>query len=243
MGIGAALLAVLLAASIPPAEAWAQSMPGAGRSSRPAAPSGAESTQRLKTIGLSLLVPGLGHIDAGHRQRAIPYLVLEAGFWTAFGVSRVQGSLRRDSYVEMAGIYAGVDRAEGRDDDFYQRIGSWSSSTSYDQLVRREARTLYPDDLAARAAYVEANRTPDDSAWEWESRAAWLRYRDKRQSSQDAYRRASSMLGLAAANRLVAMLDATLLLNRKGESRALHLQMAPGRDPGVTQLQLSWQLP
>ncbi len=224
-------------------DAFGQSMPGTGRTSRPPSATPSDHPKRLKTIGLSLLLPGLGHVEAGHKGRAVPYLIAEAGFWTAFAVFRTQGSLRRDSYIQMAEIYAGVDRAADRDDDYYQLIGSWSSSDAYDQLLSREARALYPDDLEARAAYVAAHRTADDSAWRWESRTAWLGYRDKRQESKNAYRRAGNMLGLAAVNRLAAMLDATLLLNRKGEQGAFQLQVVPGCDPDVTQLQLSWRLP
>ncbi len=209
---------------------------------------GAEEADRdrrenIKQIGLSLLLPGAAHVRMGEGKRGAAFLLTEVATWSAWTVFRTQGSLRRDSYVEMAELGAGVARAEGRDEAYYRLLGNWSSSDAYDQLVRREARDLYPTDLAARAAYVEANRTPADRAWRWESQAAWDRYRSKRNDSSQAYRRARLMLGLAAANRVVAMVDASLLAGRRGRDTGLSLQAAPGPEPGAASVSLSLRLP
>lgn len=199
--------------------------------------------ENARRIGLSLLLPGAAQLRMGEGRRAAAFLVTEAATWMAWAVFRTQGAQRRDSYIEMAELKAGVMRAGGRDDAYYRLLGNWSSSSSYDQLVRRDARDLYPHDLQGRAAYFEANRTPADRAWRWETLAAWDRYSAKRNDSRQAYRSARMMLGLAAANRVVAMVDASLLASRHGRDTGLRLQAFPGSDLGSASVGLSLQLP
>jgi hypothetical protein len=231
--VAVVLLAAMCAAGA--GSARAQS-PGAQRSER-------DRGENAKRIGLSLLLPGAAHLRMGEGRRAAAFLVTEVATWTAWAVFRTQGAQRRDSYVEMAELNAGVPQAGGRDDAYYRLLGDWSSSDAYDQLVRRDARDLYPNDLPGRAAYFEANRTPADRAWRWESQTEWDAYRTKRNDSRHAYRSARMMLGLAAANRAVAMIDASLLAGRHGRDTGLRLQAAPGPGPGSAVVSLSLRLP
>jgi hypothetical protein len=227
------LVAVASVAGVGPARA---PPPGAERSER-------DRRENAKRIGLSLLLPGAAQLRMGEGRRAAAFLVTEAATWTAWAVFRTQGSQRRHSYIEMAELQAGVSHAGGRDDAYYQLLGNWSSSNAYDQVVvRREARDRYQNDLPGRAAYFEANRTPADRAWRWESQAEWDRYRAKRNDSRQAYRSARMMLGLAAANRLVAMVDASLLAGRHQRDTGLRLRVAPGAEPGSALLSLSLRL-
>lgn len=231
----AALLLLALTCVVGVSPARAQS-PGAERSER-------DRGENAKRIGLSLLLPGAAQLRMGEGRRAAAFLVTEAATWTAWVVFRTQGSQRRHSYVEMAELQAGVAHAGGRDDTYYRLLGNWSSSDAYDQLVRRDARDAFPNDLAGRAAYFAANRTPADRAWRWESQTEWDRYRTKVSDSQHAYRSARMMLGLAAANRVVAMVDASLLAGNQQRDTGLRLQMAPGAEPGSACLSLSLRMP
>lgn len=204
-----------------------------------------EAHQRnLRAMGLSLLLPGLAQYADGQHGRAAAFFAAEAGIWTSFAAFRVQGGLRKDSYVEMAHLYAGVERPAGRADEYYRLLGNWPSSELYDEYVTaRDARSLYPDDLAARAAYIASHGIPADQAWSWQTSAAWGRYRKKRSDSEAAYSHARNMLALAAANRVVALLDATLISGPKGHPRTLHLEMAPGLSAGSTALRLRCAFP
>jgi hypothetical protein len=241
------LLVGVLAGALP---CHAAALPGGGRpGDRAAAPApdraAVPSAHRVDpgVIGLSLLVPGAAHLRMGESGRAAAFFASEAAIWVAWGVFRVQGTQRHDSYVEMAELWAGVAQASGRSDSYYRLLGNWSSSGAYDQLIRREARDLYPDDLEARAAYVEAHRTPADRAWRWQTQAAWDRYRAKRNDSRQAFRSARMMLGLAVANRVVAMVDASLLARRGAHDTGLRLEAGPGPRPGSATVGLSLRLP
>ena len=87
-----------------------------------------EPPGRLKLLGLSLLLPGLGHKSLGHDYRATAYMSAEAAVWCAAVVFEVQGRIRKDSYIEYAEIHAGVADAKNRSSDYYRRIGRYPST-------------------------------------------------------------------------------------------------------------------
>ncbi len=191
------------------------------------------SPGRMKILGLSLLLPGLGHRALGEPGRGYAYLGAEASIWGAFGVFQAQGKIRKNSYVEIAEVFAGVREASGRSSDYYRLLGQYRSSDEYDDEVRRDARARHGDDLNAREAYYERYRVPDDEVWSWSSLAAWERYRDKRNDSNRAYKRAGYMVGVAVANRLLAAVDAIRISHKRssGSRMGFYLSADPF-DPG-----------
>ncbi len=186
-----------------------------------------EPPGRLKTLGLSLLIPGLGHRALGRTDRAIGFMSAEAVFWGAFGVFETQGRLRKESYIKIAEQSGGVPDASGRSDEYYRLVGRYSSSEIYDDEVRRDARARHGDDLDARAAYFEANRMPADQTWDWASSGARQRYREKRSDSNQAYKRAGYMIGVAVANRLLAAVDAMRLIHARDSDTTFLLSIQP----------------
>lgn len=168
-------------------------------------------SRNLKAIGYSILLPGLAQYKMGRKTRGLAFMTAEVAVWAAFANFRVRGEIRKDSYIELAELQGDVQNANERDDDFYRQIGSWLSSDDYDELVQRDARALFGDDLAAREEYFDANRTPADDRWEWGTITALLRYREKRSDSQRAFKRSRDMMGIAVVNRLVSMIDAVLI--------------------------------
>ncbi|MBD3161475.1 MAG: hypothetical protein GF346_04650 [Candidatus Eisenbacteria bacterium] len=182
---------------------------------------------RLKTLGLSLLVPGLGHLSAGYDGRAQGFMAAEAVIWGAFAVFEVQGELRKDSYIEMAELFGGVPDADGLSDDYYRLIGQYPSAEIYNDEIRRDARARHGDDLDAREAYFEQNRIADDRTWSWVSSAARQSYRSKRSDSNRSFKRAGYMVGVAVANRLLAAVDAMRLIHKGNESSAMRVSIRP----------------
>ena len=198
------------------------------------------SNRHLKAIGLSLLLPGSAQLRAGNTSRGLAFLGAEGAIWAAFATFRIQGGLRRDSYLEMARLFAGVEHPDGRDDDYYRLLGLINSSDVYDIVVRSDARRLYEDDLEAREAYLAEHRIPADRAWEWESDAARVRYREKRNDSLSAYRVSRNMVGLAVVNRLASMFDA--VLSQHGGAGETRLSLRPGPELGAARLTLTRKL-
>lgn len=195
----------------------------------------ADEPGRLKVLGATLLVPGWGHRMLGQNTRATAFMSAEGAIWIGFGAFRLQGEVRKDRYVEMAELFAGVPEAEGRSDEYYRRLGDYRSAEIYDDEVRRDARARYGDDLAARAAYFERYRVPDDQWWEWDSSAEWRRYRDKRSDSLRSFKRSQYLVGVAVANRLVAAVDAMRSVHRRDREPQVGLFLnADPFDPSST---------
>ncbi len=166
----------------------------------------------------------------GLTNRAYFYMGPEAALWGAFGVFEVKGKIRRDSYVEMAELFGGVSDASGRSSEYYRLLGSFRTSAEYDDEVRRDARSRMGNDLQGRADYFERHRIRDELAWSWVSIEEWQRYKNKRQQSNAAYKRAGTMVGLAVANRLLAAVDALRIAHRTSSGPALGFRIEA--DPG-----------
>ncbi|MFH0777010.1 MAG: hypothetical protein V2A71_00120 [Candidatus Eisenbacteria bacterium] len=183
---------------------------------------------RAKALALSTLLPGAGEYYAGKKERAKAFFLAEAAIWTGFIVFEVQGHLRKDSYIEYAGLMAGAD-AEGKPEDYCRALGQYARSDpgpgSYNEDVRREARALYPDDRQRQDEYVQQNGYFGDDAWDWQSQEDQARYRSLRRKSLLSFRRATYMLGVAAAARILSAMDAARSVVRASD--------APGKPLGL----------
>lgn len=189
---------------------------------------------RVRSVGASLLLPGLGQRANGHMGRARAYLTAEAAIWVGVLASEIQGHIRKNRYIDYAESFAGVEDAGDRPDWFYRNLGNYASYDAYRDDIARSARAIYGDDLEAREAYVAENLR-GVPAWEWQSRAHRLEFRERRKDSRNAYRRAGLFIGAALLNRLVSAVDAAWISGRKGpreEADARAVFYLPGEDGG-----------
>jgi len=157
-------------------------------------PRGRKST--TKAMLLSLLLPGAGELYAENKTRSRIFLGLEGSIWSGFFAFRTYGSWKKRDYKGFASLHAGVN-LEGKSDDFFEDITYYDSRDEYNQFAR-----LYNGDEAV--IYPEN----DFWNWEWNSQDSKGRYRGLRNKSKSAYRKALYMVGLAALNRIVSVLDA-----------------------------------
>jgi hypothetical protein len=164
-----------------------------------------------KDMLASVLMPGLGELRTGRRNRAIGHIAAEAAIWTGFVVLRIQGELRKNDYVEYARIYAGVQAGGKQGDGYYRSLARYRRSdpgpNSYNEKeVREVARTLFPDDLDARKEYIAQHEIHGGLAWSWESDENWRSYRDLRTSSERSYQRSRFCIAAAIGNRIASVL-------------------------------------
>lgn len=175
-----------------------------------------------KAIFFSLLVPGAGEFYAGSKTRGRIFLGLEASLWAGFFGFRTYGAWAKDDYESYAAVHAGAD-LEGKSDEFFEDINFYVSRDEYNQLARlyqREQAEVYPQ--------------TDFWYWYWDSAESQHYYRKLRNRSEAAYRKALFMLGLAAANRVLSIIDAIREVkkyNRKVDeqfsSLGLHFDVSP----------------
>jgi hypothetical protein len=196
---------------------------------------------------LSCLVPGWGEIYAGETERGRWFMAAEAAIWTGYGAFTIQEGMRRDDYEEYAQIFAGV--GSGASEEYLSDIGDYIRSEgdrSYNQAVRSEARSLFPDDLEAQAAYFEEHAYPDDLAWDWGSRDRFLDYVELRRAASNSERNAFYMTGIALLNRALSAVDGAWMARRHnaGSSRgAARLSVTPEVENGVVGARAKLEVP
>lgn len=201
--------------------------------------SGDRRPSRMKALGASLLLPGLGQRMTGHPTRARVFFAAEGAILIGFVTSEVQGAALKRSYIDYADRFAGVADAEGKPDWFYRNLGRFASSDEYLDEIAITARGLYGDDLEQREAYVARNAPGPDEHWRWRSEADRQEYRDRRQASRNALRHADLFLGAALLNRVLSAVDAVRLARQTGPRSTFYYR--PGED-GSGYLCVQWTL-
>ena len=144
----------------------------------------------------SLLVPGWGQRYVGREAAGARFFAAELLLWGGyFAFLRVE-DLREDEYQRYAAEHARA-RTAGKSDTFFDDLGFYESRLQHDQFARYEEgpeADLYPDD--------------PDFFWEWDRRASRLRYRELRNASERAHRRALYATGLIFVNHLISAVHA-----------------------------------
>ncbi|HEX5131998.1 MAG TPA: hypothetical protein VFX92_05885 [Candidatus Krumholzibacteria bacterium] len=215
------------AASVPaaagPSSAWEYDG-GVGEAAEPISPG--------KAVLYSLLLPGLGDYQLGHKERASMFFAIEGGIWISYVVFKQQGSGREDEYQQMAVRFAGVDRT-GHSDDFYATLREYDNSNVYEADIKDDGRYDLRQVLTAdqMEQYFIENRLEDYVPWQWESNDYRLQYSEVRSSSKTAYRRADYMLAAAAANRVASAIVAFASARAANQQSDLgyRLEVSPAR--------------
>jgi hypothetical protein len=162
-----------------------------------------------KAALLSLLLPGAGEIYGGSKTKGKIFIFSEASLWAGFFAFRTYGSWLKDDYKVYAASNARVD-LDGKDDDFFDNLAFYDNRDQYNQfalLYNRGEKQPYPQD--------------DVWNWEWDSRESREHYRDLKNRSKSAYRRALYMVGLSALNRIVSVVDAIKTVRAYNRKRSL----------------------
>jgi hypothetical protein len=186
-------------------------------------PAGEQKISPRKAMLYSLLLPGLGQQAAGRDERARVFYAIEAGIWTSFAIFQIQGHNQEERFIEYAEMTAGVE-PDDKDDDYWREIANFERSDpgpgSANELVRRQARALYPGDKEKQDQYVQDNGYFGADAWDWQNADNLARYADLRSKSLDSYDKAQISIFAALANRLVSVIDAARVARQANTAAA-----------------------
>jgi hypothetical protein len=144
---------------------------------------------------LSALGPGAGQYYNGHRRKARFFFAAEALTWLGYVAFRTYGNWKEDDYIRFAAVYANAD-LEGKSDEFIDLVGFYDDIYQYNAL----GRAYDPD----RPYLFD---TPDNH-WLWKTDAERQEFRDLKNRSKEAYRRADFMIGVAVLDRIISVIDA-----------------------------------
>ncbi len=161
----------------------------------PGVASAPRTKSRFKAALYSLLVPGGGQYYLGKRRTARYFFAAEALTWVGYLSFRTYGSWKKNDYIDYAAQYANA-QLEGKDDDFLAWVGFYENIRDFNTFGRvgDPDRAYLPD-------------TPENH-WEWQVPADRQAYRDLRNRSKEAYRKADFMIGVAIVNRVISVIDA-----------------------------------
>jgi len=149
-----------------------------------------------KAALFSFLLPGAGEIYGGSKTKGKIFLLSETSAWVGFFSFRAYGSWLEDDYRSYAASNAQVN-LKGKSDDFFDQLAFYDSRDQYNQLgllYHRGEASPYPEN--------------DFWNWEWDSKESRLHYRDLKNRSKDASRKAIYMVGLSIVNRILSVVDA-----------------------------------
>lgn len=172
-------------------------------------------------MGLSLLLPGMGHRWIGRSSRAPVFHALDLLGFTALVVSWQMGNRSLESASEIANRYAGASLGEDPDQDLLSAMRNYRSRRpqagrhdSYDEIMLLSGKSTtwqFPDD-ASHDWDWGSRENPDNDA---HLRSFESQVRTWRASQVALYSAAGTLVVL----RLAAALD-VLRLNRSSAARA-----------------------
>ena len=207
-----------------------------GQDVRPVQEASAAPPKSLKkALGLSVLLPGLGHRyvrDGRWGGAASVFALADVGLWLGLGGSAWRRGQVVESYETLAALRAGAD-VEGKPRSFFISLAAYRSSDAYlEAQLRRRAWS--------EIDYVESR----SFQWEWESEADLQRFRALRSDAEALRRRRPLLVTALVGNRLLAALTAVRAARRAGRPETgVSFTLAPppasGRAPLVT-LRARW---
>jgi hypothetical protein len=190
---------------------------------------------RTQAALFSLILPGAGQYYVGNQFNAKMFLGIEFGMWLSYYGFHKYGDYRLGASRGWAVLKAGANPNNA--DDLY-----WIKMTYYDNRDHNEADGFGYNQMIAVFDRESAVLFPETPVyyWNWDSKADRDKYRNLRNQSKTAYRRADLFLGGVVINHLVSAIEAMLAAskyNRRLEFSGLHLYYSfrPNlHDPSVT---------
>ncbi len=148
-----------------------------------------------KAVLYSIILPGLGEHYVGNRKKARYFFAAEALWWLGYLFYRTDGGWKKDDYIAFARERAGAS-LEDKSDEFVDFVGFYYNIDQYNSL----GRVLDRD-----RPYLVDNAS---NHWCWQNSKDKAAFRQMKNGSREAYRRAKFMIGLMILSRIVSAIDA-----------------------------------
>jgi hypothetical protein len=178
-------------------------------------------------VGLSLLLPGTGHVYGGAKGRSRIFFGTEAVIWSMAIFFDRKNAWRSDDAVNYAVSHAQLN-PDGKDDTFLENLEFYQNRDEYNTA----GRIIDP----TRPFLAET----DDTYWQWDDPANRANYRDIRNSAETASRNRTFTFYAALLNRVVSAMDAFRIVRksnaRQRDQKGLKISAKPKvslNNPGI----------
>jgi len=163
----------------------------------------------------SFLLPGTGELIRGYKVKGEVFLWTDglvmagvAGFgWDAAG--------KRNAAIYDAEMNAGANPSN-RTHKYLAAMESNLSSNDYNLNVTKEARNMYPDDLAKQQEYITANSFVGDDIWSWQTDSLRIAYLNERNNMRRAWQTSQALMGVMLLTRIVSLFDVSFFSPPQG---------------------------
>jgi len=196
----------------------------------------AEPPRRGLAILSSLALPGTGQMLLGTSGRGEAQLWLDGAIWATWGGLTWLGSNREGDARVIAGRESGGDMSITKA-SYFRALERYDNADEYNEDVRREARSRYPDDPEAQHSYFERNGYFGEQAWNWSSDSARFQYWRTRKSARSAVLAAGFAAGGLLVNRLLGALDCAFFVKEPGG----HSRFEFGTGDGLTSVEVRYR--
>lgn len=168
----------------------------------------AAAPAKKKSAGLaalySLVLPGAGEWYADGLDAAKYPLIAEAALWLTYGTMEYYGGWLRDDARTFAVSHAGVS-STNMSDQFFVDVSNFSNQYDY-------------NDKKLRDRSLDLVYTGSQYAWQWDTDANRLAFKDERLKSDRVFNNAKFVIGGMIVNRIVSVINAMRLTRRFNRS-------------------------
>ncbi len=188
-----------------------------------------------KALLFSALLPGGGELYLQEYNKAAVFLSVEFATILTYFRMKQETDWAIASYKQFA--FAETNVPKDRDDSYYQLIQNYSSSSSYNASILRDARNyylIYQNDPEGYQEYLDQYLVPDEYAWDWEDSKTWDKYRKLRREKQDWEIYTKFTFAAAILNRIISVIDSAISARdqKREQSKLSNLHILPDLQKG-----------
>ena len=180
--------------------------------------------QAMNPVLASAIMPGLGELIQGEKTKAHTFFVVEGSIWLSYFGFNYFGHKIDQSARAFAVEHADANPLRS-DEEYFNAVEDYLSSSTHNLEVERNASLLYPDDPVSQQEYIEEFGYYGDDAWAWDTLASRTYYWNRRKDARENLRRAGFMPGFAVINRIISIIDVLVF----SEQNRIRIDSRPGK--------------
>ena len=184
----------------------------------------AQMSSSTKSKLQSLILPGMGELNMGHKNRARSFFIREAAIWlVCIGGTKVSNWYGSD-YRAFAALHARIDM-DGKDYIFAVNMGHYNSFTEYNETKARKRQM--------HKIYAEGQ----GNEWQWDNNKNRIHFDKLRIQSVTYEKYTRFAIGGLILHRLISLIDVIYL-----ERRYPDLSLTPQLSTNAGNIQFNIQL-